>query len=267
MAVPPCFRLADTVLPRVRSEVARRLVADGWSQTRAALSLGISQAMVSKYVAAPAAAQDPLVLRLAEELREEILHPASAAGPSAWCSTLRVTQDRSGGDEALHDLLDAERLLRQDPPLRMVPQIGINLARALPESASVDEVLAFPGRIVEAGGRLVSPAPPTFGGSGHLARCLLHLRRSDPAVFAVASVRGGADVRKALTGEVADIQHRGADTDAEAGFRRAADGHPKARAFHDAGGHGIEPCLYLAGPDARGLAAQIFRLHARLVKT
>ena len=267
MAVPACLRLADDVLPRVRARAARLLVADGWSQTRAAEVLGVTQAMVSKYLSTPARGDEALLERLAEEVVRSAREPAPASGPSAWCGLLSVGEGRAGSEAALEDLLAAERMLRRDPPLRLVPQIGINLARALPGSQAPEEILAFPGRLVEAGGRLVSPAPPAFGGSGHLARALLHFRSRDAALLALASVRGGPDVRHALAPALLELRRRPKEPDTEAPIRRALDGASRVPRFlHDAGGHGIEPCLYVAGPDARGVAAAILELDARLVK-
>lgn len=266
MAIPACLRLADEVFPKVRAAAARRLVADGWSQGRAAQAVGLSQAMVSRHVAAAAPA-DPLVEALAQSLVDEARNPVPATGPSAWCATLSVGQERPGGDAAIADLLAAERALRQANPVAVIPQVGLNLARAIPTATKPDEVLAFPGRLVEAGGRLVSPAPPSFGGSGHLARCLLHLRQRDPALLALANVRGGREVAAAtrkLGWNVATVE--GNSSDAEARFRRAADAARKAPdAIHDPGAVGLEPCLYLPGRDAQAVAARVLQLHSALV--
>jgi hypothetical protein len=257
--------LADEVFPRVRAEVARRLVAEGWSQTRAAQALGISQAMVSKYVAARPERADPLVARLGDELHAELTSNVKTTGPSSWCATLTVGQDHPGGEEALADLLEAERMLRQASPLALMPQIGLNLARALPHSKGPDEVLSFPGRLVDAGGRLVTPAPPAFGASGHLARCLLHLRVRDPEALALASVRGGPAVAKALRAlHWHATEAGGARRDPEAAVRHAIDQARDPRTIHDPGAVGIEPCLYLAGPDARSVAGRILRLEQAL---
>lgn len=263
MPLPPCFHLADEVFPKVRAQAARRLVARGWSQTRAAQALGLSQAMVSRHVATPPPPPDQLVDRLTAELEAGLLADAPApAGPSPWCAALSVP----GNDAPLQDLLEAERLLREGAPLRVVPQIGLNLARALPGATTPEQVLSFPGRIVAAGGRLVAPAPPELGASGHLARCLLRLRARDPAAFAIANVRGGPDLAKAaqrLGWSVAQVgARRGQGTD-EAVLRaidRAADPHT----VHDPGAVGLEPCLYLAGPDARSVARRILDLDAQV---
>ena len=267
MAIPACLRLADEVFPKVRAAAARRLVADGWSQSRAATAVGLSQAMVSRHLAA-APPSDPLVEALAQSFIEEAANPTPATGASAWCATLTVGQQRPGGDAAIADLLAAERMLRSANPVSVIPQVGLNLARATPAAASPDDILAFPGRLVEAGGRLVSPAPPSFGGSGHLARCLLHLRKRDSALLSIANVRGGKEVAAAarrLGWTVATLDGAG---DAEARFRRAADAaRTLPAALHDPGAVGLEPCLYIPGRDAQTVAARILDLQSTLTKT
>jgi predicted fused transcriptional regulator/phosphomethylpyrimidine kinase len=264
MPLPPCFHLADEVFPKVRAQAARHLVATGWSQTRAAQALGLSQAMVSRHVAASPSPAGPLVERLAAELVADLTQGAPATGESRWCVALSASpQDNA----PLEDLLEAERLLTQAAPLRIVPQIGLNLARALPGAERPDQVLSFPGRIVDAGGRLVAPAPPALGASGHLARCLLRLRRRDPSALAIANVRGGPAMAKAaqkLGWAVAQVGPRRGDPD-EA-ILRAIDKAADPRTVHDPGAVGIEPCLYLAGPDARSVALRILDLNASLNK-
>jgi predicted fused transcriptional regulator/phosphomethylpyrimidine kinase len=266
MAVPACLRLADEVFPRVRAVAAHRLVALGWSQSRAGAALGLSQAMVSRHLATPAP-EDPIAARLAEDLVEALLRPAPAQGPSDWCGTLTIGQDRPGGGEALQDLLAAERLLRDGNPLGLMPQVGLNVARALPEADSPDGVLAFPGRLVEAGGRIVSPAAPAFGGSGHLARVLLARREATAAApdLALANVRGGPDVLAAARrlGWAPAAVARGRSA-GEAPVLQAARKAPTAVALHDPGAVGLEPCLYVAGPSASEVAARILRLQESL---
>ena len=271
MTVPACLRLADEVFPRVRAIAARRLVAQGWSQSRAGTAVGLSQAMVSRHLAA-AEPDDAVAQRLAEDLVQALVSPQPAApsqGPSEWCATLTVGQERAGGEDALRDLLAAERALRAGNPLRLMPQVGLNVARALPGAASADDVLAFPGRLVEAGGRILNPAPPVFGGSGHLARVLLARRQAQPQTLALANVRAGRDVlaaAKRLGWSVAQV-HRGpgAEGAGEASVLAAARASPKAVALHDPGAIGLEPCLYVAGSDASDAAARILLLHDNLV--
>src|SRR5687768_1053433 len=215
MTVPACLRLADEVFPRVRAIAARRLVDLGWSQARAGEAVGLSQAMVSRHLATREPT-DAVAQRLADDLVASLVSPqptGAAHGPSEWCSTLTIGQDRVGGEEALRDLLAAERVLREANPVRLMPQIGLNLARAVADARSADDVLAFPGRLVEAGGRILNPAPPAFGGSGHLARVLLARRETTPGAgtLALANVRAGRDVlaaAKRLGWSVAAVSRR-----------------------------------------------------------
>lgn len=266
--LPACLRLADDVFPRVRAQAARRLVAAGWSQQRAGKAVGLSQAMVSKHLAAPAS-NDPLVERLAEELAREALDPASAnAEGSPWCTTLTTAGQRPGAEAAVQDILAAERSLLAKPPLRAMPQIGLNVAVALPQADDPDDILAFPGRLVEAGGRLLRPAPPAFGGSGHLARVLLAARRRW-GTTAIANVRGGADVQaaaKRLGWSVVRIQRDPADTREDPLFTGIVNARLTPGAVHDPGAVGLESCLYVLGPTAAHIAAQLQLLDTALVK-
>lgn len=263
MPLPACFQLADDVFPRVRAEAARRLSVDGWSQTRIAAALRVSQAMISKYVARTDLEDDPLVLRLTDELVTGIDTPGTADGPSAWCHVLSPALDRPGASDALDDLLAAERSLMEDPPIALVPQIGLNLARATPDATGPEDVLSFPGRIIAAGERLISPVPPAWGESNHLAGCLLALRAAGSAHGAIANVRGTQDVVRAAETDghkVAVVDRQGDTSDASV-LRCFQEGNP---IVHDPGAVGIEACLYISGPSATAVASTIHSIHARL---
>ena len=267
--LPACLHLADDVFPRVRAHTARRLVDAGWSQARAGAAVGLSQAMVSKHLAAPPAS-DLLVERLADELARDLLAPEAGATPgtSPWCGTLTQANARPDGDAALHDILAAERALLAAPPLRVMPQVGLNVAVALPGASGPDDVLAFPGRLVEAHGRLLRPAPPAFGGSGHLARVLLALRARVPEVAALANVRGGPDVvatARRLGLAVHAVERPPSSPDEAVLLKALAGARKGVDAVHDPGAVGLEPCLYLAGADAADVARKILRLDQALV--
>lgn len=275
--LPACLQLADDLFPRVRAQAARRLVAEGWSQQRAGHAVGLSQAMVSKHLANPAAT-DALVLRLADELAEQALlppvRPGTGGEASPWCRTLTQSQATPQAAAALDDLLAAERVLMASPPLRAMPQVGLNVAVAPPSASRPQEILAFPGRLIEAGARLVRPAPPAFGGSGHLARVLLAWRGGISAAAsapgALANVRGGPDVvaaarRIGLTlHEVRRKPQDAAEGTLLGAFGRLA---PGTQAVHDPGAVGLEACLYVAGASAAAVAEHILRIDAMLASS
>lgn len=263
MALPACFRLADDVFPRVRAEAARRLVAAGWSQTRTATVLAVSQAMVSKYAARDDDEQDALVLQLVDSLLDDLDSPSDPGGASPWCQVLAPADGREGGQEALEDLLEAERTIVGANVHALVPQIGLNTVRCTPTAKGPGDVLAYPGRIIHAGDRLLAPLPPAWGASNHLASCLLALREKAPTMLAMANVRGTPDVvqvAKAIGAHIVRVDRGDDQSDAPilAACRKGA-------AFiHDPGAVGVEPCLYLAGDNARAVANTIQSLHQRL---
>ncbi len=245
VALPACFHLADDVFPRVRGEAARRLLAQGMSQNAVAKRLGVSQAMVSKYAGRPSE-DDALVLRLVEDVVDDAPHDA---GPGPWCRLLS-SQHEPGHEAALDDLLAAEQRLLQHGHGRLAPQVGINIARALPDATAPEHVLAYPARIVAAGDRLVRPVPPAPGASHHLARCLLALRRQDPSVAAICNIRDDPSMAVDAT--------MGAGDRVEA-FQAAIHARPDARIVRDPGAMGIEPCIYVAGPSARHIIDTILQ--------
>ncbi len=253
MGLPACFHLAEDVFPRVRAEAARHLVAAGWSQTRTAEAIGVSQAMVSRY-AQQARADDALVLRLARDLVATLLGEPML--DSHWCATLAPARPK--GDIALTDLLDAESRLIAATPMAIMPQVGLNIARATDGAQGIGDVLAYPARIVAADKRLLRPAAPAWGASRHLATCLLALRQHDASLHAIANIRGGATIA-AAAGATVTLAGEG---DREALF--LAQAHHAPRIVHDPGAIGYEPCLYIAGPDAQSVVDTILSIAAKV---
>lgn len=240
VALPACFHLAEDLFPRVRAHAAHQWRSAGWSQTRIAAQLGVSQAMVSKYLRQLPQA-DALAQRLAADL---VVEDASFN----WCETLEPTVRRAGARAAMDDLLAAEARLLAAAPVHLVPEVGLNMARALPDAASSDDVLAYPARIVAAGDQLVRPISPAFGASRHLAGVLLAMRETNPAITAVANVRPPAGVQAARVDRT---------TDAADPIVAAAAG---VTTLHDPGAFGIEPALYVAGTSAAHVVDQLLSL-------
>lgn len=247
--VPACLWLSDDVFPRVRAHAARRLVADGWTQSRIADTLRVSQAMVSKYVARDDDESDPLVLRLAHEVVVGA-DASDASGPSGWCTTLSTAAEDQG---AIGDLLEAEAELLAAAPVHLVPQVGMNMARALDGATDPSRILAYPARLVAAGNRIVRPVAPEPGASNHLSSVLLAMRSANPGLAAIANVRGDIPCPDAVR------VHRGDNTTDVPLLDAARAG---AQILHDPGAFGIEPSLYVAGPDARSVVAQILQLRS-----
>lgn len=237
MALPSCLAFADLYYPRVKAETARQLVGHGWSQSRIAGALNVSQAMVSKYSAKPADV-DPVVERMSQQLMQHLDHDGQ---DDHWCQSVRPI---AAEPEAVQDFLQAERMLLQTSP-DVMPQIGVNMARLVGA-----DVLAYPGRMIAAKGKWVRPVPPEMGAEGHLAKCLRELHQANPRMRAMANIRGDAALRAKLPSCV----------DLAEGAPFASAVGPGVETIHDAGGFGIEPCIYIAGEDATQVAQRILQL-------
>jgi predicted fused transcriptional regulator/phosphomethylpyrimidine kinase/predicted transcriptional regulator len=137
----------------------------------------------------------------------------------------------------------------------LVPAVGSNVVECLPDARGVEDVAGVPGRIVDVKGRPTVPADPEFGVSGHVAGVLLAARaagadaraavnvRYDPALverLATAGVEAVAFDPEADRGDVADA------VEAALAGRTVGDRF----ALYQTGAVGVEPILYVLGPDA-----------------
>src|SRR5687767_14964327 len=85
-----CFNFQERVFPYLRGLVARRLLDAGLRQGRVAVHLGVSQAMVSKYVRAlpplPPGGSEVTWRRLADEAAARVLEDERRGGLAPWCA-------------------------------------------------------------------------------------------------------------------------------------------------------------------------------------
>jgi len=70
-----------------------------------------------------------------------------------------------------------------------IPECQTNVAMALPEPRTLEDVAAIPGRIVNAMSRVKASGCPTFGASRHLASTLLAVSEYTPSVRAALNIR------------------------------------------------------------------------------
>jgi thiamine thiazole synthase len=89
----------------------------------------------------------------------------------------------------LQALAEAICLLEGEYGGVLVPEVGANLAYALPNASSPEEVAAFPGRLVRIDGNLQAVRTPRFGVSSHVAGIVLSAMRFDPSFRSAMNVR------------------------------------------------------------------------------
>lgn len=282
---PSCFNALTRLVPVVRAETARRLAKSGLAQDRIAEHLGVSQAMVSKYLRGAPSVEGFGSARLVTQLAEDSVARALAGEEDGtmppWCPVceslsargfscalqplpnldecLRQERTRSvdDGTRILANLSAASDRIRKLRLSRLFPEVRSNLAMALPDAKSIRDIAAFPGRLIELRGEIREIAAPEFGASTHLAEILLKIRRAQPHIGAILNLRYGDDVRGALKNAKlrARILRR---TDQE--LVAAIPAEPILDAVIDAGAFGIEPALYLLGESATDVVSKAERL-------
>jgi XRE family transcriptional regulator, thiamine biosynthesis regulator len=275
MMLPPCFRLAERVFPLVRQEAARRMAEAGLKQAEIGERLGVSQAMVSKYLKQAEAR--------VEEQDEWIVHQMAAEitqgeppGPAKngdhptnpWCRTLALTTGQQHKDRRaiVTGLLSVLRRLQETDPGPLVPAVGMNLAGALPNAQTPSDVAAFPGRLGYVQNTLRAHAPPEFGASNHLAQVLIKAQQEAPTVRWAVNIAGTTQVLQAARRNKQrlvdpETQHR--DDAGVVDFRA-----PQATfVLVDPGGFAIEPALYLFDDDAGSLSRRLEALIARIKRS
>ena len=143
----------------------------------------------------------------------------------------------------------------------LIPNVGSNLVECLPEATGIEDVAGVPGRIFDVKGRATVPGDPEFGVSEYVAGVLLSARRAGADARAATNVRYDPDLidRLGAAGyETVEFDPEGGEADAVAA---ALDGRTaeigETFALYHAGGHGIEPIVYVLAPDAPTAASVV----------
>jgi hydroxymethylpyrimidine kinase/phosphomethylpyrimidine kinase len=82
----------------------------------------------------------------------------------------------------------AARLVREDIS-PFIPEVMSNLGYALPYPEGPEHVAAFPGRLLKTPQGTLSPTPPAFGASRHIAALILTANKRFPHIRAVMNIR------------------------------------------------------------------------------
>jgi len=172
---------------------------------------------------------------------------------------------------------EARRILESTQYIaELVPEVGINVAMALPHAESIRDVAAIPGRLMKAFNSVRSSSPPEFGASSHLARYLLEIMRYDPEKRAAINIKFSTEIIELLRGmnlkisfydrreEPAEIKHV-EGMSIPWGVRQAISriGEVPDVIYH-MGDFGKEPMIVIFGKDAAELARMIAELSLRL---
>ncbi len=287
--------VVEEFVPTFRSRLAETLGERGLTQDEIADLLGISQSAVSKYVHGEVEQNDrlresarvaELVDRLADGLAAGRMTPVEALIEAEVC----VRELEHGGvladlhAEAVPELADYEDAFAvHDPDSRLravgrvrasvrrglrvventsgfaalVPAVGSNLVEALADAETIEDVAAVPGRILDVRGRATIPGEPEFGVSQHVASVLLAVRRTGSDARAALNVRYDAETVAALESEGATAVEFDPETPLEDAVADALAERSDADVLYQTGAMGVEPILYVLGPDAPTVAERV----------
>ncbi|TFG21124.1 MAG: hypothetical protein EU530_01425 [Promethearchaeota archaeon] len=72
---------------------------------------------------------------------------------------------------------------------KLIPEVRTNVAVALPNATTLDEIAGVDGRITIVGGMPKCAGPIIFGATNHTGRLVLTARRYDPNISAVINIK------------------------------------------------------------------------------
>jgi len=218
--------VAKFVIPYIRALVAIELYRRGYSQVKIAKLLGISQPMVSRYIAEgveyqieklssvgipreEAMAVANMLTEVASRGRkQDFIRILASYGNTILmrgylCSKHRelvpdIPLDCSmctklfsqPHDPLIEELKQAYEILRNcSKAYELIPEVGANIVVALPDAVSLREIVGFSGRIIRVGNRIEAVGEPLYGGSRHTAQILLIVRKRHHGIRAAMVIR------------------------------------------------------------------------------
>lgn len=180
----------------------------------------------------------------------------SGHGPTNHYAQVLLYKERESALRAVEAGL--ERLMAE-PLGFLIPEVRSNLGYALAGAAGYEEVAAVPGRISQAGDKLIACRNPAFGASRHIARVILAAMTHEPRMRSAMNIKVSPEILDACRSaglhiasfnrrdEPREVKEREGST-LEWGTQRAlqeASGFPDV--IYDEGDVGKEPMIRVLG--------------------
>ncbi|MBN1785758.1 MAG: hypothetical protein JW825_02060 [Candidatus Methanofastidiosa archaeon] len=288
---PPCLLVDERILPAIRREVAKILVNErGYSQKRAAELLGVTQAMVSKYLSKHPKHLGKEMQReidgLALRLVEVIESPGQATRTlCSFCLSLRESSGlcpmhkrQTGNDDCnacmnlrmednprnsvLHMMEGAIGMLIKENIVGLVPEVRTNIAMCTESPSGPFDVASIPGRLIVVRGKVMSPTAPEFNASRHTTNLLLRINGLQQSIKSIMNISHSEEILAAC--KALGLKERLL-------FRNdgnlvIGDLDPMTDLLIDKGAFGIEPCIYLVGRDALDVARKAVEISRALAR-
>ncbi len=166
----------------------------------------------------------------------------------------------------IEEVRSAVETIEQRLPPELVPEVGMNLAYALPYPQGYREICGVQGRLVRVGGHIRRAGEVRFEGSRHIARVVMAAAAADPEVRCVMNLRYSEETLATLESFGLDIgsfdraEEPESVSSMEWGTAKAIErcGHVPDVIF-DRGGAGKEPMIRVLGRDPEEVLGKIAR--------
>jgi hydroxymethylpyrimidine/phosphomethylpyrimidine kinase len=175
-------------------------------------------------------------------------------------------------ETVLRDLEAALERLSEQPLGEWIPEVRSNLGYALPGALDFEEVAAVPGRISQAGSKLIIFKNPAFGASRHIAKVILAAMGFDSEMRSAMNVRYSPEMLSACSQaglriasfdrreEPREVKEREGST-LEWGTKRALEGAQEMPdVIYDEGEIGKEPMIRVLGRRPMDVVEKIMRI-------
>ena len=164
---------------------------------------------------------------------------------------------------------EAMMLLTERMDARLIPETGMNIAYALPDARSKDDVAAVPGGIVGHADRVHPAGDIAFGADAYVARIVITAMRFDPAIRSAATISFSEAVLIEMENLLFEIcsfdpekEPPGVQTMDWGVASCCREGVPDV--IYDRGAAGKEPTIRLLGEDPVTVARNLLKLSNRI---
>jgi len=254
----PFRTLEEEIFPKVHCNVVHSLSQEGIKQSIIAEKLGITQAMVSKYLLKEKESSK-IIDRLSETTlnsiknnlsKEELTFNLTNASIKLMqsgdlCNICKKTNNLeecntcmnlgiSNNKDIIDNLKQATAIIEKANPIELIPEVSMNIAMCKSDAKNKSEVASIPGRIVKINNKLKASNQPQFNSSNHLANLLL--KHKSENINAIINIKYNKEIDKAI--KQANLNY----------------------IIIDKGSFGIEPSAYILGKDAIDVVNKAIKL-------
>jgi hydroxymethylpyrimidine/phosphomethylpyrimidine kinase len=89
----------------------------------------------------------------------------------------------------IQELKKAVDVLKEEKVGYLIPEVSSNLGYALPNAEGIEDIAAFPGRIIRFKDSVATLSDPEFGASQHIANIILTVMKFDPEYCSAMNIR------------------------------------------------------------------------------